>query len=547
MKQETQRLTAVAYARFSRDTQKEESITAQFRAIKEYAKEKNIDIVKTYQDDAKSASVFATEERPEFERMLSELVSKKVKADLVLFHKLDRFGRNDYDIARFKYNMRKLGIKIIYVGQQIPDGPEGIILEKLLIGWAEYYSTNLSQEIRKGMKENAIEGKHRGGTPPLGYDVTENGDYVINEKEAEAVKLIFRMVADGEGYTTIIRTLNSRGFKTKRGQTFGKNSIHDILKNEKYNGTYVAGKYSAASTNGKVIKKPNAIPAIINMETWNKVLEIMKKRKHIARRVRKETGLIYLLTGKAFCGKCGGAYTGNSRVGGRNKKSRYNLYNCTKKNQKKTCDNKDIKKEYLENHVLDAIENMFTGNVSTLADRVIKSYEECNVSLNQETQQIKETIVKIAPKIDRLFNAVESGKIDAGIAGPRLNMLAKEKQQLEDRLLEIKSSRSAPLNKKTITKFLEENQQLLANRADQNSCRKIVDLYVDKVILYPEKIKVIFKIPFKLNRGNKKRQNKNVLADVDKDGGPGGILTLSTTTTREEVKRRAKMAINEIR
>lgn len=440
--------TAVAYARYSSDNQREESITAQLRAIREYAQKNGITIIREYYDEAKSASMFATKPRLEFEQMLDDLISERIKVNYVLFHKLDRFGRNDYDIARFKHYTRQKGIKIIYVDMSIPEGPEGIVLEQMMIGWAQYYSLNLSKEIRKGMKENALNAKHRGGRPPLGYDVNESGQYVINEQEAEAVRLIFDMVKDGEGYSSIINTLNSRGMKTKKGKPFGKNSIHEILKNEKYAGVYVAGIYSAASTDGEIIKAPGGIPAIVSSETWKAVQKIMEKRRQINPRRRKETNSIYLLTGKAFCGECGAAYTGNSRLGGRNKKSRYSIYNCTVKSQKKTCDNKDIQKDLLEDYVLDEIERIFkTVDIETLAERIMARYNEQTKSHAIELHHIQTAISKITNKMDRLFEAIESGTVEGAVAGPRLNTLAKEKEQLEKNLLEITSRQQSPLSR----------------------------------------------------------------------------------------------------
>ena len=170
--------------------------------------------------------------------------------DTVIVHKLDRFARNRYDSAFYKRELKLNGVRVISVLENLDDSPESIILESVLEGMAEYYSANLAREVMKGLKEKALQCKHCGGRVPLGYDVTENQDYVINEREAESIKIIFSMYADGYGYGSIIDELNRLGYKTKAGKEFKKSSLHDILKNEKYIGVYTYNK-TKKMVNGK--------------------------------------------------------------------------------------------------------------------------------------------------------------------------------------------------------------------------------------------------------------------------------------------------------
>ena len=158
--------TAVAYARFSSDNQREESIAAQLRAIREYAARNGIEIVRTYTDD-----------RPGFQRMIADL-RNGLRLDLVLVHKLDRFARNRYDGAVYRREIQKAGARLVAVDQPLDDSPEAVLLESLLEGLAEYYSKNLAREVMKGMREMALQAKHTGGIPPLGYDVGPDGRYI---------------------------------------------------------------------------------------------------------------------------------------------------------------------------------------------------------------------------------------------------------------------------------------------------------------------------------------------------------------------------------
>lgn len=270
-------MKAAIYARYSSDNQREESIEAQVRAIKEYADKNGIIITKVYTDEAKSAT---TDNRPKFLEMIKD--SEFRLFDAVIVHKLDRFSRDRYDSAYYKRVLKKNGVRLISVLEHLDDSPESIILESVLQGMAEYYSKNLAREVMKGMKETALQCKHTGGIPPLGYNIDpETKKYVVNADEAKAVRIIFEMYSEGYGYNQIIDKLNYLGYKTKIGRTFGKNSLSEILRNEKYIGTFVFnkvpkmmdGKRNSHRTKSpdEIIKIANGVPAIIDRETFDKV------------------------------------------------------------------------------------------------------------------------------------------------------------------------------------------------------------------------------------------------------------------------------------
>jgi len=187
-----QRRRAAAYERYSSDNQRDESIEAQDRAIREYAEKNNIEIVKVYNDRAKSAT---TDKRPGFQEMIQD--SALGLFDTLIVHKLDRFSRDRYDSAVYRQKLKQSGIQLISVVENLDGSPESLILESVIEGMAQYYSANPAREVMKGMSENAYNCKHNGGIPPLGYDVDENKKYVINEVEAKIVRIIYEKYADG--------------------------------------------------------------------------------------------------------------------------------------------------------------------------------------------------------------------------------------------------------------------------------------------------------------------------------------------------------------
>ena len=341
---------ACIYARFSSDNQRTESIDAQIRAIREYCVNNKITVVKIYADKAISGT--STDNREEFLKMIKD--SKSDLFDYVIVHKLDRFARNRYDQAIFEKKLNDNNVKIISVLEQFNDSPESVILKSVLTGMSEYFSLNLSREVKKGKNENFENCQHIGGTPPLGLDVDkETKLYIINEEEAEIVRLIFQLALEGNGYGKITDILNKRGFLSKRKKPFGKGGIRDLLRNEKYIGTYIMGKKDRkGKATGTEKRKEDVIPAIIDKNVFFTVQEMLNKKRSI----RKSNAKVdYLLTGFMKCA-CGGKFTGVGYKKGRNQK--YNYYGCTNKKRKiNDCDSTDIRKEVIEELVFNTIKH----------------------------------------------------------------------------------------------------------------------------------------------------------------------------------------------
>lgn len=157
-------MKAVIYARYSSDNQREESIEGQIRECTAYAERNGITVLKHYIDRAYSAK---TDDRPEFQHMIKD--SEKGLFDLILVWKLDRFARNRYDSARYKNQLKKNGVKVVSATELISDKSEGVLLESILEGMAEYYSADLAEKVSRGLTENALKCKHNGGPAPFGF------------------------------------------------------------------------------------------------------------------------------------------------------------------------------------------------------------------------------------------------------------------------------------------------------------------------------------------------------------------------------------------
>ena len=424
------------YARFSSDNQRTESLDAQIRAMKKYCREKHYLIVRTYTDSAKSGT---TDKRPGFQQMIAD--SAKKEFDIILCHKLDRFARNRYDSAYYRKKLRKNNVSVYSVLENLNDSPESIILESLLEGMSEYYSKNLSREVQKGLKENALKCKHTGGLPPLGYSINEEKLMVINEDEAPIIRLIFDLYDKGFQYTYIMKKLYDLGYKTRRGNDFNKNSLHEILRNEKYCGTYFYSRTAAKSSDNKrnghkskpadqIIRIEDGCPAIIPKEQFLRVSKrLATKKYHQCGNNGRE---YYLLRGKVVCGVCGNRMSGSSRYSG-NKKYYQSTYRCQKIRQ--ICGNREINRIYLDQFVNQYMkEKIFTlESLKRIKTAYDVSVKERTMKRESDIGDLKVQVNSINNQIDSIVSIVEKGIINENIYA-KLDSLNKRKQELEQNL-----------------------------------------------------------------------------------------------------------------
>ena len=250
-KREVSAMTAVIYARYSTDSQREESIEGQIRECTAYAEKNDFTVVKHYIDRAISAK---TDNRPQFQQMIKD--SERGIFDVIIVWKLDRFARNRYDSARYKTQLKRNGVKLVSATEVISAGPEGIILESVLEGYAEYYSADLSEKVVRGMTENALKGIYNGGTIPFGYMIDENRHYQPDPLLAPYVEQTFQKYADGATMTDLRDWLKAHNIKNSMGGEMSYNTIQRMLSNRRYIGELRL----------RDVVQPNAIPALVSGE-----------------------------------------------------------------------------------------------------------------------------------------------------------------------------------------------------------------------------------------------------------------------------------------
>lgn len=266
-------MKAVIYARYSSDNQREESIEGQIRECTAFAEKNGVTILRHYIDRAFSAK---TDNRPEFQNMVKD--SGRRLFDMVIVWKLDRFARNRYDSARYKATLKKNGVKVVSATEVISDGAEGIILESVLEGYAEYYSADLSEKVVRGMTENALKSKYNGGTLPIGYMIDSEQYFQLDPLTAPFVLEAFQRYAEGATMKEIRDYLNQQGVKNTRGQPLTYNSVQHLLNNRRYIGEYTY----------RDIVVPEGIPAIVPQDLFDRVQERLAKNKKAPARHKAE-------------------------------------------------------------------------------------------------------------------------------------------------------------------------------------------------------------------------------------------------------------------
>ncbi len=379
-------------------------------------------------------------------------------------YKLDRFSRNKYEMAMHRKTLRDNGIKILSAMENIPETPEGIILESLLEGMAEYYSAELSQKVRRGLRENRNKGNYAGGTLIYGYKVIDK-KVLPHENEAPFVKLIYEEYAKGKRVVDICDEVNKMG-ATHKGKPLPLNTVHNILRNNKYSGRY--------EYDGEVFT--NIYPQLVPDDIFY-LVRSMQKSNHYG---KASTKTPFLLRNKIVCGYCGkiiSSTAGTARVGEVRKYCK-----CTTRKAGKGCKKKLVRKEILEEFVIDTTISLLS-NAETLDIIANKLIEEQDKRLNDTSMvfQLRSKKKQINKQIDNFLNAIGMGVVTMATKA-KLEQLEKELADVEAQLQAEESRERIGLSKDEIKKFI-----LTAIKKEPT---QLVNILIKRIVLYDDKIEI---------------------------------------------------------
>ena len=461
-------MKAVIYARYSSDNQREESIEGQIRECTAFAEKNGMTILRHYIDRAYSAK---TDNRPEFQRMIQD--SKEKLFDIVLVWKLDRFARNRYDSAQYKNILKKNGVRVVSANEAISDSSEGILMESILEGFAEYFSADLAEKVSRGMTENALKCKFNGGNPTVGYLIDSEQHFQIDPVKAPFVLNAFKMYDEGSTMSQVRDYLNAHNVCNNRGGKHTINSVAKMLKNRRYIGEH--------SYRDVVI--PNGIPAIVPEDLFERVQEKIEKNKKAPARHKAEDD--YLLTTKLFCGYCGAYMCGESGRGRNGTVHRY--YKCVSVKKKRTdCKKKPVKKDWIENLVISQTMKLVNDEetVKAITAMLLDMQERENTNLPLLTEQLREA----QRGIDNLLNAIQQG-IFTKSTKSRLEELEVAKEELEIKIANEKLAKPK-LTEEQILFYLHKFRML--DMSKQSHRQRLIDTFINRIYLYDDKLVITF-------------------------------------------------------
>ena len=483
------RKTAVAYARYSSAGQRDVSIEQQLADIRAFAKREGYTLIHEYADHAKSGFKHSSA-RTAFQSMMAAAESGSF--DTLLCWKVDRFGRNREESALFKGRLRRFGVKVLYAMEPIPEGSAGVLLEGMLEATAEWYSRQLSENVTRGMVDNAQRCLYN-GTRILGYRRGPDGRYALDPEEAAVIRHVFDLYSSGFSAARICRQLNDQGVKTSRGKPFVPESLLRMISNERYTGVYIWGD----------IRVPGGMPAIIDRAVYE---EAQRMKKKTARHV--EQGAIdYLLTGKAFCGHCGAAMIGDS--GTSKDGTRHHYYTCQARKARKGCRKKSLPKNYLESKVIDFVLDVVLSDaqieqtVSAILDLQAEELKSSPLSAMESEK------AEVEKQIENINNAIAAG-IWSSSTVSKLKELEATADNLRISIDTLKFSQSQLMDHDSIVFFL--HQLTNGDRNDPLLRRHIVETFINSVYVFDDHLDLVI--------NNRKGNQRFPLVDLPDISGP---------------------------
>ena len=424
-----------------------------------YAEAHGLSVIGVYADHHVSGK--STEGRDEFLRMIDD--AKKGLFDAVIVWKVDRFGRDRRDIAIYKHALKKAGVALHYAAESVPEGPEGIILESVLEGLAEYYSADLRQKVERGIRESAKKGQWPTGVLPFGYMKDENKRPVPDPQTAPIIREVFRRYAAGEPGAKIVQDLTHRGVKCN------KSTLYRWLRNKRYLGHWC------------ILEVPVEVEPLITEEEF---MAVQKQFKTSRNRADLDAHT-YVLSGKCICGLCGRPVQGASGTGKSGQSFHY--YRCAGRKDK-SCDLRQFKAEALEDRVLAATTGVMLTDemIDRLVERIMQLQEEDRA--HSEVPRMEKALADVEKRRKNILKAIEMGVVD---------------DDLNRRLAELKSEAvdlQAEIARENIKKPLIPEDALRqwltsfksGSVTDDNFCDRMVRTFIDSVTLYDDHAVIAF-------------------------------------------------------
>jgi site-specific DNA recombinase len=491
------------YARVSTQQQaeKELSISAQLRAMQGYLHDEGLEIVREYVDRARSGR---TSNRPAFNQMLEDLAHSNI--DFICVWKLDRLARNVEIAAALDRYCREHGVRIISLQEPLDDSAQGKLMARIFESFAEFYSNNLSQDIRRGKRECARQGYYPHGRAPFGYvkrteERTGRRILIPDDAHSPTVVRIFTEYANGKTGSRIAVKLNAEGITTACGNRWRPQRIYEILRNPVYCGDVVVGNVELG-LNGK--HRPGKDPItiqdvhqlLVSRELFEQANRILEARSgSVAQRCWATSP--YLLSGLVRCELCGHPLAGESAKGGQ-----YHYYTCLQylREGKEVCSGVRVPKRRLERFVIARVRDVVLEeqHLKTLSRMVNEEMAASRGSVEEETESARRLVSQTKSRLQRHYDALETKTLALHDLAPRIRELRHELDAAERRLaqLETESRRAVPLvvDERSVEEHVRRLRQTLS-RGTVSDRKQVLAGVLESVTVGPDLVSIEYRLP----------------------------------------------------
>ena len=435
---------AALYLRVStgRQAEGEVSLPSQRDLTRRYCEAQGWTVVEEFVEPGASAT---DDRRPVFQRRLEQAKSAERTFDVICVHAFSRFYRNGAEMEMTIRRLKKLGVEVVSVTQPTGDDPSQALMRQIIGIFDEYTSRENGKNVTRAMRESAKQGFWNGATPPLGYRIVEaerRGSKIkkrldIDPVESELVRLIFTLYVEGHegsgplGVKEATKWLNAKGYRTRRGSTFGVGPVYGILTNP----CYATGKWPYGRRNSRTggLNNPADIieidvPVIIPIERFEQVRARLSAHNPKVTPPRVANGPS-LLVGLATCASCG---AGMTRTGTAKRGKAYSYYSCGGYHAKgKTvCKGRHVPTAKLDQAVTHAVRDMLLTpeRLTTILEALVDRQAAKDVGVANRRAAVEAEIKDAGDKLARLYRAIEEGVIEIDA-------------QLKERIATLKASR----------------------------------------------------------------------------------------------------------
>ena len=499
MPERTEPTPAALYARVSSDRQDVDlSVSAQLRALRDYAERNGYAVVREYVDEAESGRIA---DRPQFTKMLDAAREPDAPFREILVWKFSRFTRKREHAVAFKSMLRRRGIRVTSITEHADDSPTGKLMEAIIESVDDFYSENLAQEVMRGLRESASRGFWVTPRAPYGYRKVQVQDgprerpkLELNPPADGLVRRIFEMALAGRSVLDISKTFNAEGIPSPGGKRWNKTTIHQMLSNETYAGTLLWGV--TAKDGLPPVRVEDAFPAIVSREEFRQVAELLRSKAPAQVHPRR-AGSPYLLSGLVKCQRCRRALTAAEAKSGK-----YTYYVCQSllKRGSGACGTPRLNAQRFERLIIEQIrEHILTeSNIRDLVRLVDEEMDGVAREERAKLETIEAELAEVRRKMDRLWHAVETSDLEVNDILPRLRQHQESQERLDAAAEETRRSlaeRRAVLDSaEVIAAFAREMSEFLQT-SELTESKAFIRSFVKEIAVKPGTATIRYTIP----------------------------------------------------